>query len=172
MAEISSTTARRNRIITIAAAGITVLAIVLAFASGYLGLPWLWLRPAAELLLLAELVGLIILERHQLFEPVHEKVTRTENRIERIDLTLEALTERLAAAGQATLYANSAQTLSGLARTVRATIAREQETPQILRYARFGSAGLYQVVDPEIGQGAREVLDAPVGLRVAARQFA
>jgi hypothetical protein len=49
------TTAKRNRIIA---------AIVLAFASGYLGLPWLWLRPAAELLLLAELVGLIVLERH------------------------------------------------------------------------------------------------------------
>jgi hypothetical protein len=31
-------------------------------------------RPAAELLLLAELVGLIILERHQIFEPVSSKV--------------------------------------------------------------------------------------------------
>jgi hypothetical protein len=59
-------TARRNRIITIVAGVTTVVAIVLALASGYLGLTWLWLRPAAELLLLGELVGLIVLERHQL----------------------------------------------------------------------------------------------------------
>jgi hypothetical protein len=70
----STATAGRNRIVAIAAGAITVIAIVLALASGYLGLTWLWLRPAAELLLLAELVGLIVLERHQLFEPVHDRV--------------------------------------------------------------------------------------------------
>jgi hypothetical protein len=32
------------------------------------------IRPAAELLLLGELVGLVVLERHQLFEPVSETV--------------------------------------------------------------------------------------------------
>ena len=52
---------------------ITVNAIVLGFAGDFLGLPWHWMRPAAELLL-AELVGLVVLERHQLFEPVHENV--------------------------------------------------------------------------------------------------
>jgi hypothetical protein len=56
--EITSlTTARRNRMIAVFAAAITVVAIVLAFASGYLGQQWNWLRPAGELLLLAELVG-------------------------------------------------------------------------------------------------------------------
>jgi hypothetical protein len=69
----STATAGRNRIVAIAAGAITVIAIVLALASGYLGLTWLWLRPAAELLLLAELVGLIVLEPHQLFEPVHDR---------------------------------------------------------------------------------------------------
>jgi hypothetical protein len=34
---------------------------------------------AAELLLLAELVVLVVLERRQLFEPVNEKVTATSN---------------------------------------------------------------------------------------------
>jgi hypothetical protein len=58
---------RRNRIIAAVAGAITVTAIVLAFAAEYLELSWKWLRPAAELLLLAELVGLIVLERHQLF---------------------------------------------------------------------------------------------------------
>jgi hypothetical protein len=31
------------------------------------------MRPAGELILLAELVGLIVLERHQLFEPVSDR---------------------------------------------------------------------------------------------------
>jgi len=56
-----------------AAGAITVIAIVLGFAGDFLGLPWHWMRPAAELLLLAELVGLVVLERHQLFEPVHSR---------------------------------------------------------------------------------------------------
>src|SRR5215472_5024148 len=119
--------ARRNRFIAIAAGVITVVAIVLAFASGYLGQQWNWLRPAGELLLLAELVGLIVLERHQLFEPVHEKVSGMETRFDRLDATLVALTERLSAAGQATFYANSAQTIGGLTRTARAASARAQE---------------------------------------------
>jgi hypothetical protein len=67
--------ARRTRVIAIVAGAITVIAIVLAFASSYLGLSWLWLRPAAELLVLAELVGLIVLERHQLFEPCMRRST-------------------------------------------------------------------------------------------------
>ncbi len=42
------------------------------------------MRPAAELLLLAELVGLVVLERHQLFEPVHENVGAMRTRVEEI----------------------------------------------------------------------------------------
>jgi hypothetical protein len=48
--------ARRNRLIAMAAGAITVIAIVFGFAGDVLGLPWHWMRPAAELLLLAELV--------------------------------------------------------------------------------------------------------------------
>src|SRR5258708_36413760 len=68
---------RRNRLIAIAAGAITVTAIVVAFAAEYFDLPWKWLRPGVELLLLAELVGLVVLERHQLFEPVQETVGGT-----------------------------------------------------------------------------------------------
>src|SRR5271168_932790 len=71
--------ARRNRLIAMAAGAFTVIAIVLGFAGDVLGLPWHWMRPAAELLLLAELVGLVVLERHQLFEPVHEMVGALRN---------------------------------------------------------------------------------------------
>jgi hypothetical protein len=54
---------------------------VLGFVGDYLGLPWKGFRPAAELLLLVELVVLVVLERHQLFEPVHEKVDQTRTRV-------------------------------------------------------------------------------------------
>jgi oligoendopeptidase F len=40
------------------------------------------MRPAAELLLLAELVGLVVLERRQLFEPVQEQVTNIHSRVD------------------------------------------------------------------------------------------
>jgi hypothetical protein len=60
--EPSSTNARRNRIIAICAGAVTITAIVVAFAAEYFELPWKWLRPSAELLLLAELVGLVVLD--------------------------------------------------------------------------------------------------------------
>jgi hypothetical protein len=54
---------QRKRLIAIAAGAITIVAIVLSFGSGYLGLGWQWLRPAGELPQLAELIGLILLGR-------------------------------------------------------------------------------------------------------------
>jgi ABC-type transport system involved in cytochrome c biogenesis permease subunit len=77
----SLATSRRNRMIAVAAGVITVTAIVIASGAEYLHAPWPWLRPAVELLLLAELVGLVVLERHQLFEPVHEKVSGMESHL-------------------------------------------------------------------------------------------
>src|SRR5579864_7376620 len=82
---------RRNRLIATVAGAITVIAIVLGFAGDFLGLPWHWMRPAAELLLLAELVGLVVLERHQLFEPVEEQVTDIHARVEHIQEALASV---------------------------------------------------------------------------------
>jgi hypothetical protein len=70
------TAARRNRMTAIASGVITVIAITLGFAGDLLGPPWHWMRPAAELLLLTEPVGLVALERPQLFEPVHDQGRR------------------------------------------------------------------------------------------------
>ena len=67
-----------------------MVALVLGFAGDYMGLSWKWLRPAAELLLLAELVVLVIIERRQLFEPVDEKVTNIESRIGHVGELLAA----------------------------------------------------------------------------------
>jgi hypothetical protein len=71
----SGARARRNRLIAIAAALLTIIAMALGFAWSVLRLGWHWMQPAGELLLLDELVGLVVLERRQLFEPAHEKVT-------------------------------------------------------------------------------------------------
>ena len=126
---------RRNRIIAISAGAITVIAIVLGFAGDVLGLPWHWMRPAAELLLLAELVGLVVLERHQLFEPVHEKVGGIEARIELMNTNLGTLIERVAATGQVTMCTGPAEVLRSLTRVTREALARALETPRILRTA-------------------------------------
>src|SRR5260370_37663668 len=96
---------RRNRMIAISAGAITVIAIVLGFAGDFLGLPWHWMRPAAELLLLAELVGLVVLERHQLFEPVQETVGGIDKRVADLQVSLEALTKEMRSASEGTLCA-------------------------------------------------------------------
>jgi len=133
---------RRNRIIAIAAGVITVIAIVPGFAGDFLGMPWHWMRPAAELLLLAELVGLVVLERHQLFEPVHE-------RVEDIYATLEELTQQIGALGQTTVYRNSRELIEGMTRTTRLALERDHEAPQTLRVARLLGHFLAVENDPE-----------------------
>jgi hypothetical protein len=55
-------------------------------------------------LLLAELVGLVVLERHQLFEPVHETVGNLQDNMGRVLDSLGSITEKLNSSGQVTTY--------------------------------------------------------------------
>jgi hypothetical protein len=126
--------ARRNRLIAIAAGAITVVAIVLGFAGDVLGLPWHWMRPAAELLLLGELVGLVVLERHQLFEPVHENVGAMRTRVEEIHAIVS---ESARNSGQVTAGTSTPEVLRMMTRIIREALARDQQSPQILRIARL-----------------------------------
>jgi hypothetical protein len=154
MPEVSSSHTRRNRIVAIAAGVITVVAIVLAFASEYLELPWKWIRPAAELLLLTELVGLVVLERHQLFEPVQEQVTDIHTRVEHIQealasvdipaisATLGLMTDHIRASSQITLCATRAEFFRVATRVAREALARDQEAPQILRQALLSGVSI------------------------------
>jgi hypothetical protein len=140
-------TARRNRIIAITAGAITIVAIVLGFAGDFLGLPWHWMRPAAELLLLAELVGLVVLERHQLFEPVHEKVSGIEAQVAAINetligadlpdirLTIGQLQKQIEATGHVSLFTTPPDVLQAFSSVAREALARDQRSPQILRGA-------------------------------------
>jgi len=136
--------ARRNRTIAIAAGVVTVTAIVLGFASEFLGVPWHWMRPAAELLLLAELVGLVVLERHQLFEPVHEQVGSMTAQMTDMRQTLNSLSEHARASGQLTICADPPEVLRTQARVTREALARDHESPQILRVAALSSRPISQ----------------------------
>jgi len=156
--------ARRNRMIAIAAGAITFTAIVLAFASAYLGLQWLWLRPAAELLLLAELVGLIILERHQLFEPVSSKVDEmgadvkaVQTGLVRIGDEFRQLTQRLDESGQISFLPDPSEATRAMTRALREALAREQTSPQILRWVRL-AAYLGPSVNLELTSELRELV--------------
>jgi len=150
-----SGTMRRNRIIAIVAGIITMTAIVLSFASGYLGLGWEWLRPAGELLLLAELVGLIVLERYQLFEPVSDKVHSIDARVAQIseavglaDLpamgtALAQLNQRVGAAGQVAAYLGTREVLRVRTRLLREASIGSREGPQMLRMGLFAGRNLF-----------------------------
>lgn len=151
--------ARRNRMIAIVAGAITVIAIVLGFAGDFLGLPWHWMRPAAELLLLAELVGLVVLERHQLFEPVHETVSEMNSRLGELQLGFAALTKDLRLDGHVTLYASPAEILRAITLVSREALARGQEGPQILRLAAL-SGLMFAEDDREAVLEMQEILPA------------
>jgi hypothetical protein len=140
-AQVARDHAGRNRMIAIAAGAITVIAIVLGFAGDFLGLPWRWMRPAAELLLLAELVGLVVLERHQLFEPVHENVGALRTDVGAIQTRMDELhammTENMRTSGQVTACTTAAEIYRTMTRVMREALARDQQAPQILRIARL-----------------------------------
>jgi hypothetical protein len=156
---------RRNRMIAMAAGAITVTAIVLGFAGDFLGLPWHWMRPAAELLLLAELVGLVVLERHQLFEPVHETVSDTRAEVRALRVELRQLSERLDLSAQTTFYPNPSVAVGAVTRALREALAREQEAPQILRYTRLAGTPT-AFLDPELGAEFREMANATMAFEL------
>jgi hypothetical protein len=85
------------------------------------------------LLLLAELVGLVVLERHQLFEPVQETVGGIDKRVAALQVSLEALTKEMRSASQVTLWASAPEVLRGMTRVTHQALARDHEGPQILR---------------------------------------
>src|SRR5579859_676194 len=158
----SPATARRNRMIAMAAGAITVIAIVVAFAGEYFELPWKWLRPGVELLLLAELVGLVVLERHQLFEPVSENVIGIQAHIAEMreaiatanlpamGATLAQLNERVGAAGQVTVCNGAREVLRTRRRLVQEIPSRGGQGPLLIRTAVLSGRSLSQ--DPrEVG---------------------
>jgi hypothetical protein len=155
MADAPEAKTHRNRLIAIAAGVITVVAIVLAFASGYLGQQWQWLRPAGELLLLAELVGLIVLERHQVFEPVHDDVGAIKRRLEMMDRSIGSLTDQLDGLGRLSICATTPEVLRALARDHRTALARDYQGAQILRASGFSG----QLIAVDRREGTAELDD-------------
>ena len=114
-----------------------------------MGVEWKWLKPVVEMLVLAELLGVVVLERRQLFEPIHETVEAIQSRTEDLYRALDASTH-------ATLYANLGELIRALTRATREALARDHDAPQILRSARLASC--YTVIGRD-RQLLREVRD-------------
>jgi hypothetical protein len=152
-----SSSSRRNRIIAIVAGAITVTAIVVAFAGEYFDLPWKWLRPGVELLLLAELVGLVVLERHQLFEPVHETVGNLQDNMGRVLDSLGSITEKLNSSGQVTTYIGPRDVYAVRARLLHEALARNDEGPHIFRDAILSGRGGLLADRREVGDVFEEM---------------
>jgi hypothetical protein len=118
------------------------------------------MRPAAELLLLAELVGLVVLERHQLFEPVHENVGAMRTRMEEMHAMM---TENMRSSGQVTVCPSTPEVFRAMTRIAREALARDQQAPQILRIGRLaGRLGRTsnEQEDPDLAAEFREWINA------------
>jgi len=135
---MSTTVSKRSRVIAFAMGIVAMVAILAHFGSDRLAMPWL--REAAEVVILAEILGFIVLERFELFEPVHESILELHNSIRAIDgrLTqLEQLSRILAAAGDVSPQPTTADMYRSAARTMREALSSDPKGPQILRTARL-----------------------------------
>jgi hypothetical protein len=107
------------------------------------------------LLLLAELVGLVVLERHQLFEPVSEKVDSIDARIAQISevvasadlpaigVAVGQINERVGAAGQAAAYIGAREVLWVRTRLLREASTGSHPGPQMFRLGLFAGRNLF-----------------------------
>jgi hypothetical protein len=126
------------------------------------------MRPAAELLLLAELVGLVVLERHQRFEPVPEGVGVIQSGIDDIRAPLGQFGEHFAAAGQTTFHARPPDLIRMMVRAAREALAREHQAPQMIFTSRL--AGSHPNVEnaPELAVELRAFLAIMLALKLLA----
>jgi hypothetical protein len=144
--------ARRRRLVVIGAGVITTLAVAAAFGSEYLRIAWI--RPLAEVVILAELVGLVVLERHQIFEPVQERVndlhaslparfSALHANLDARFSRLEQLHEELRSTGLVTVQSSEREAYRELAGGLREALAADPGGPQILRHSRLGGQWKY-----------------------------
>ena len=110
-------------------------------------------------MLLAELVGLIVLERHQLFEPVDEKVDEMRDDVKALRNELSQLGERLNSSGQVIFLSNPSQTVRTMTRAMHEALARDQTEPQVLRWVRLANYPRIHS-NPEFGNEFSEMLAA------------
>jgi hypothetical protein len=87
------------------------------------------------------LVGLVVLERHQLFEPVHESVGALRTDVGAIQTRMEEIhammTENVRNSAQVIACASTPEMFRTSARVLHEALARDQQAPQILRMARL-----------------------------------
>jgi hypothetical protein len=143
---------KRSRIIGALMILTAVAAIVAHFGADRLHMQWI--RPIAELIILAEILVFIVLERFELFEPVHESMQDFHASLREMDqrldtrlARLEHIGEALAVAGEVTVQASAAEMFRTAARLLREELAIDPGDPQILRTARL-SGKFVRIDDP------------------------
>lgn len=132
MEERKTAASIRGRKIGIAMAAIAIAAIVAHFGAESLHLPWL--REAAVLIILAEILVFVALERYQVFEPMGEAIAEVRGRLE----SLEQIRSELAASGYALAASDAPSTHQGLVDLLEEALAKKPATPQMLRVALLG----------------------------------
>jgi len=132
MEERKAVASTRSRKIGIAMAAIAVVAIVAHFGAESLHLPWL--REVAVLIILAEILVFVGLERYPVFEPMGEAMDDLQARFTRVD----SFREELSASGGVSIQPSPHQYYWEAARALREALAADPGGPQILRQAFLG----------------------------------
>ncbi len=151
-------TSKRSRKIGIAMAAIAIVAIVAHFGAETLHLPWL--RETALLVILAEILAFVALERYQVFEPMQETVEGVQAQLSQF----QKFREELAASGHVTVQASPHEFYREAERAHREALSADPGGPQIVRVAVFGlhwqQVGVAGAGDSEEAKARREFLDA------------
>ena len=108
-----------------------------------------------------------MLERHQLFEPVHENVGALRTDVGAIQTRMEEMhamiAENVRSSGQVTACTSTPEVFRTMTRVAREALARDQQAPQILRLGRLaGRLGRSADVqeDPDLAAELREWFNA------------
>lgn len=144
---------KRSRVIAAIMIVIAVAALVANFGSERLHVHWV--GQIAQLLILAEILVFIVLERFEVFEPVresmqdfHATLRDMDQRLDTRLASLEHIGDVLAEAGEVTAQASPAEMYREAARLLRDELATDPGGPQILRTARL--SGLFARPDDPV----------------------
>jgi hypothetical protein len=111
---------------------IAIAAILAHFGAETLQMPWL--REVAVLVILAEILVFVALERYQVFEPMRATMDDLQARFTRF----ESFREELSASGGVSIQPSPRQYYWEAARALREAVAADPGGPQILRQAFLG----------------------------------
>ncbi|MGH7865063.1 MAG: hypothetical protein ACREQB_08740 [Candidatus Binataceae bacterium] len=137
---------------------VAIVAIVAHFGAETLHLPWL--RETALLVILAEILAFVALERYQVFEPMQETVQDVQAQLSQF----QKFREELAASGHVTVQPSPHEHLREAARALRESSSADPGGAHIIRHTAFGlrwhHVSAASAEDSEEAKARGEYLDA------------